>query len=94
VTPAPADLSADFSAKNIYPATLPVTEAAESFLIILTSLMADKRRLLDLSSSLKFTLEDSSLILHPFSTSTKEELVHTKLGFTMDRNALNLGAYL
>jgi len=94
VTPAPADLSADFSAKNIYPATLPVTEAAESFLITLTSLMVDKRRLLDLSSSLKFTLEDSSLVLHPFATSTKEELVHTKLGFTIDRNALNLGAYL
>ena len=28
VTPAPADLSADFSAKNIYPATLPVSESA------------------------------------------------------------------
>jgi hypothetical protein len=56
--------------------------------------MVDKRRLLDLSSSLKFTLEDSSLVLHPFATSTKEELIHTKLGFTMDRNALNLGADL
>jgi uncharacterized CHY-type Zn-finger protein len=94
VTPAPVDLSADFSAKNIYPVTMPVAEAAESFLIILASLMADKRRLLDLSSSLKFTLEDSFLVLHPFATSTKEELIHTKLGFTMDRNALSLGAYL
>jgi uncharacterized CHY-type Zn-finger protein len=94
VTPAPEDLSADFSAKNIYPATLPVTEAAGSFLITLTSLIVDKRRFLDLSSSLKFNLEDFFLVLHPFAISTKEELIHTKLGFTMDRTALNLGTYL
>jgi hypothetical protein len=94
MTPAEMDLTtADFLAKTIYPATLSVAEAAESFIITLASLMTNKRRLLDLSSSLKFTLENSVLILHPFAISLKE-LIHTKLGFSMDRTALNFGTYL
>ncbi len=94
MTPAEVNLTTgDFPAKTIYPVTLPVTEAAESFIITLASLMANKRRLLDLSSSLKFTLENSFLVLHPFTISPKE-LVHTKLGFSMDRTALNFGTQL
>ena len=93
MTPAQVDLTAELSARTIYPVTLPVTEAAESFIITLASLMTNKRRLLDLSSALKFTLENSSLILHPFLISLKE-LVHTKLGFSMDRTALNFGTHL
>ena len=94
MTPAEMDLTTtDFSAKTIYPATLPVAEAAESFIITLASLMTNKRRLLDLSSSLKFTLENSFLILHPFAISP-QELIHTKLNFSMDRTALNFGTYI
>ena len=91
--PAPTDLATDCPAKNVYPVTLPLSEALESCLITLTSLIADKRNLPELVSSLKFTMEDSFLVLHPFKTSLKE-LIHTKLGFTMDGTALNLGAYL
>ncbi|MCX5849515.1 MAG: hypothetical protein NTW65_08705 [Deltaproteobacteria bacterium] len=92
-TPPPKDLIDDFPAKKIHQVTLPITEALESSLITLSSLMSNKTKFLEVVSSLKFTLEDSSLILHPFATSAKE-LVHTKLGFTMNSAALNLGAYL
>jgi uncharacterized CHY-type Zn-finger protein len=91
--PPPKDLTADFPAKKIHQVTLPVNEALESSLLTLSSLIADKRNLAELLSSLDFTLEDSSLILHPFKISARE-LVHTKLGFTMDCAALNMGAYL
>ena len=93
VAPPPNDLIADFPAKKIHQVTLPVNEALESSLLTLSSLIADKRNLAELLSSLNFTLEDSSLVLHPFKISARE-LVHTKLGFTMDCAALNMGAYL
>jgi DNA-directed RNA polymerase subunit RPC12/RpoP len=91
--PPPNDLIADFPVKKIHPVTLPVNEALESSLLTLVSLTADKRNIAELLPSLNFTLEDSSLVLHPFKVSTGE-LVHTKLGFPMDMNALNMGTYL
>ena len=66
---------------------------AESFIITLANIVTDKRRLPDLLASLKYTVEDTLLVLHPFAISPKE-LVHTKLGFSMDRTALNFGTHL
>jgi hypothetical protein len=92
-TPAPKDLTADFPAGKIHPVTLPENEAMESSLLTLASLIADKRNLAELLSSLHLTLEDSSLVLHPFKISASE-LIHTKIGFGMEISALNMGAYL
>lgn len=92
-TPAPMDLTEDFPAKKIYPATLPVNDALGSCLLTLVSLISNKRSLVEILPSLNFTLEDHSLVLHPFKTNARE-LVHTKIGFGMELSALNLGAYL
>jgi len=92
-TPPPKDLIADFPVKKIHQATLPLNEALESSLLTLVSLIANKRNLAELLSSLNFTLEDYSLILHPFKISSSE-FVHTKIGFGMEISALNMGAYL
>ena len=92
-TPAPMDLTEDFPAKKIYPATLPVNDALGSCLLTLVSLIANKRSLVEILPSLNFTLEDHSLVLHPFKTNARE-LIHTKIGFGMEMSALNLGAYL
>jgi len=92
-TPPPKDLIVDFPAKKIHQVTLSVNEALESSLLTLVSLTADKRILAEVLPSLNFTLEDSSLVLHPFKISTNQ-LVHTRLGVSMDISALNLGAYL
>jgi len=93
VTPAPENLIADFPAKNIYPVTLPAMEALETAPITLTGLLADKRPLMSKTPPVTFTLEDSSLVLHPFEVRA-HELVHTKIGFSINMNALNLSAYL
>jgi uncharacterized CHY-type Zn-finger protein len=92
-TPPPKDLIANFPVKKIHQATLPVNEALESSLLTLVSLIANKRNLAGLLSSLNFTLEDYSLVLHPFKISSSE-FVHTKIGFGMEISALNMGAYL
>ena len=92
-TPAPMDLVEDFPQNKIYPVTLPVMEALETSPITITGLLADKRPLMSNAPQVSFTLEDACLVLHPFEFKTRE-LVHTKLGFAMDINALNLGAYL
>ncbi len=147
VTPPPKDLIADFPAKNIYPVTLPLNEALESFPVTLSSLMGnktnivnaepsssftledlpldplpfkistreitkemlgislksslvipnninpDRKNIADLISALTFTLEDASLVLHPFKISARE-MIHTKMGFSLDISALTMGAYL
>jgi hypothetical protein len=87
-TPPPKDLIADFPAKKVHQVTLPINEALESSLLTLVSLTADKRNLAKVVSSPNFTLEDSSLVLHPFKISTNQ-LVHTRLGVGMDISALN-----
>jgi len=88
--PPPQDLIADFPVKKIHPVTLPVNEALESSLLTLSSLIADKRNLAQLVSSLHFTLEDSSLILHPFRASASQ-LVHTKAGLQYGYKRIEYG---
>ena len=65
----------------------------QSSQMILSGVHPDRKSLADLLPSLDFTLEEASLILHPFKMSARD-LVHTKLGFSMDINALKMGAYL
>lgn len=91
--PAAETLTADFLPKKIFRVTLPVTEAMESSVITLSSLMADKRHLAEMVETLTFSLEDYCLTLHPFRQSARE-LVHTKLAFSMDLSALTMGGYL
>lgn len=91
--PAATALSDWLPSGKIYPVTLPLPEALESSMITLASLMADKRHLLEVIAPLRLELEDSTLVLHPFSISARE-LIHAEWGFSMDIASLNLGAYL
>jgi hypothetical protein len=59
----------------------------------MVSLISNKSYIAEMISSSNFTLEDSSLVLHPFKMKAGE-LIHTKLGFPMDINALNMGAHI
>lgn len=87
------EIKAVIPRQAIYPVTLPVTEAAESFLITLAGLTADKKRPRQLLSALKFTLEAALLVLEPFAVH-KKELIHAKSGLGIDKTALNFGAYI
>jgi uncharacterized CHY-type Zn-finger protein len=92
-TPSPQNLIPDFPAKIIHPVTLPVTEALESTVVTLSSLWKNKRDIQELTTSATFSLEDYSLVLHPFKSNARE-LIHTKLDVSMDMGALALGTAL
>ena len=78
---------------KIHQVTLPVNEAFESCLLTMVSLINNKSYVAEMISSCNFKLEDFSLVLHPFKMKAGE-LIHTKLGFPMDVNALNMGTYI
>ena len=77
----------------LHPVTLPASEAEESIVITLASLIADKRRWLPLLPRLRITLEEALLTYHPF-TSGSNELIHTELLLTINKNALAFGRQL
>ncbi|MBN1363647.1 MAG: hypothetical protein JW976_02470 [Syntrophaceae bacterium] len=81
-TPPPKDLTADFPAKNIHQATLPVTEALDSCLVTLSNLMGSKIDLVDSAPSSNFTLEDLPQDPFPFQISTREKILE-KMGISM-----------
>ena len=74
----------------LYPANLPLREAAEGIVITLAQLIANKRRLYPLLSGLRITLEESRLEYHPFLLNGNE-LLHASLRIALDRTALAYG---
>lgn len=91
--PAATDLSDALPSGKIYPVTLPASEALEACLITLASLMADKRHLSEVLSSVRFEPETATIVLHPFSVGARE-MIHAEWGFSLDLASLNWGAYL
>ena len=75
------------------PVTLPVSEALESIIVTLASIINDKRRLLPILPQVRVTLDEFLLVYHPFVIS-RNELVHAKMGLTIDKNALEFGIQL
>lgn len=65
----------------------------KSSLVVLDGINPQKRNISDLISSLDFTLEDYGLVFHPFKLSCGE-MIHTKLGFSLNVSSLNKGASL
>jgi hypothetical protein len=76
-----------------HPVTLEPDEAVESIIITLTHLVADKRRLLSAFADIRITPAESVLEYHPFLL-RGNELVHSDLGLSMDKNALAFGVGL
>lgn len=93
VTPPPNDLIRELPLSKIHQVTLSVNEALESSLLTMVSLISNKSYIAEIISSSNLTLEDFSLVLHPFKMKAGE-LIHTKLGFPMDINALNMGMHI
>jgi hypothetical protein len=67
--------------------------SVKSSFVIIDSINTQKKSISDLGSLLNFTLEDYFLVFHPFKLSVGE-MIHTKLGFSLNISTLNMGAYL
>lgn len=77
----------------LYPVTLPSREAKESIVITIASLATDKRRLFPCLSDIRIALDETILEYHPFVIS-RNELIHTKLRISINKNALAFGTQL
>jgi predicted RNA-binding Zn-ribbon protein involved in translation (DUF1610 family) len=75
------------------PVTLPSCEAQESIIITIANLINDKRRLFPSLSDIRITPGETILEYHPFVI-RRNELIHSKLKLTMDKNALTFGTSL
>jgi DNA-directed RNA polymerase subunit RPC12/RpoP len=82
-----------FPGTMLHPANLPLSEAAESIVLTIASLVTDKRRWHSLLPRLNPRLEEAVLVYHPF-VAERAELVHAAMGLTVDRRALAFGTHL
>jgi predicted RNA-binding Zn-ribbon protein involved in translation (DUF1610 family) len=79
--------------KNLYPATLPRSEAVQSLKITLASSAMDRRELFPLLPPCDFAISRSSLIYLPFR-SLGPDIIHEETGISINKNTLKYGRYL
>ena len=82
-----------FAGASCYPVTLAGREAVESMKITLAEIVVDKRRIYPLLSDIRLTADEITLVYHPFLVGPLE-LIHETMHISLDRTALNYGAYL
>jgi len=78
---------------TVYPVTLPIAEALEGIRVTFFHLAANKRQALALLPRIRIFPEETLLVYHPFEAG-RRELVHTRMGLTIDRAAMSFGAQL
>ena len=79
--------------KNLYPVTLPGTEAIQGLKLVLAGSAINKEKVLSLLSSIKFDIKELTLAYLPF-TDTGHEMVQQHIGISINKNTLNYGRYL
>jgi predicted RNA-binding Zn-ribbon protein involved in translation (DUF1610 family) len=79
--------------KNLYPATLPSGEAAQSLKITLASTAMDRKEVFPLLPQIDFAISKYSLIYLPFSA-TGLDIIHEETGIGINKNTLKYGRYL
>jgi predicted RNA-binding Zn-ribbon protein involved in translation (DUF1610 family) len=79
--------------KNLYPVTLPRSEAAQSLKITLANSAMEKSELFPLLSRCDFAVAQSALIYLPFR-SLGPDIVHEATGISINKNTLKYGRYL
>jgi DNA-directed RNA polymerase subunit RPC12/RpoP len=82
-----------FAGRSCYPVTLASQEAVESMKITLAEMIVDKRRIYPLLTDMRLSADEIMLVYHPFLVGPRE-LIHETMHLTLDRMALNYGAYL
>ncbi len=79
--------------ENLYPVTLPQSEAAQSMKIILASSALSKNDILPRLPRISFTVKGSTLVYLPF-TIKGHEMIQQKTKITMNKNTLEFGRRL
>jgi predicted RNA-binding Zn-ribbon protein involved in translation (DUF1610 family) len=79
--------------RNLYPVTLPQSEAAQSMKITLASSGLIKKKIFPLLPRVNFTIEESTLVYLPFNE-TGHEVIQEHMRVGINKNALNFGRSL
>jgi DNA-directed RNA polymerase subunit RPC12/RpoP len=77
----------------LYPVTLPIAEALEGIRVTLFGLTANKRQALTSLPRIGISPEETLLVYHPFNPGPRE-LIHSRMGLTVDRAAMSFGSQL
>jgi len=93
VTQKDFDIGEEVPKKNLYPVTLPRSEAAQSMKITLASSGLIKKRIFPLLPQVSFTVKESALVYLPFND-TGHEMIQEHMGVTVNKNALEIGRRL
>jgi len=87
------EMEEEIPKKNLYPVTLPQSEAAQSMKITLASSGLIKKKIFPLLPQVSFTIEESTLVYLPFSD-TGHEVIQEHMRVTINKNALKFGRHL
>jgi len=79
--------------KNLYPVTLPRTEAIQALKVILAGATLNKKNVFPHLSSIKFVIKDSALVYLPFKE-TGHEMVQEHMQISINKNTLEFGRKL
>ena len=78
---------------NVYPITLPLTEAIQALKVIFARSTVNEKKVFPLFPQVNFTIKGTSLIFLPF-TDNGNELIQEQKGFSILKNALKAGRNL
>ena len=79
--------------RDLYPVTMPRSEAAQSMKLTLATSAINKREIFPLLPGVNFTIRDSTLVYLPF-TDTSHEMVQQDMRISINKKALEFGRYL
>ncbi|MFO7736992.1 MAG: hypothetical protein R6V46_00825, partial [Desulfatiglandaceae bacterium] len=79
--------------KNLYPVTLPQSEAVQSLKMILAGATLNKKDVLPHLPNVSFDIMDSTLVYLPF-TDTGHEMIQQQMRTSINKNSLEFGRRL
>jgi len=87
------DIGGKFPKKNLYPATLPLSEAIQGIKVTLAGCAISKKRVMPLLPDIRFSIESASLVYLPFGE-TAHEMVQPHTHVSINKKSLEFGRYL
>ena len=87
------DMRGKFPKKDLYPATLPLSEAIQGIKVTLAGCAISKKKVIPLLPDIRFSLKSAALVYLPFGE-TVHEMVQPHTNVSINKKALEFGRYL
>jgi len=87
------DVRGKFPKKNLYPATLPLSEAIQGIKVTLAGCAISKKKVIPLLPDISFSIKNAALIYLPFGE-TAHEMVQPHTHVSINKKSLEFGRYL